>query len=121
MTSRDSFRTERPDVVLPELHRPGAHGCDMLRQARNDENTRLILMVAPTASQKGRDYFMRNFEYLYVIWLATDANEFRREVEALEFSSQLDDGTLRQLLQLRIPAARLMKLRTTPDDQGLSL
>jgi hypothetical protein len=59
-----------------------------------------------------RDFFKRDFEYLHLIGLTTDANEFRREVESFQFSGQLDDGAFRRLLRLRVSAARLMKLRT---------
>jgi hypothetical protein len=68
-----------------------------------------------------RDFFRRDFEYLYLIGLATDANEFRREVEALEFSGQLDDGAFRRLLRLRVSAERLMKLQATLNDHALSV
>ncbi len=58
-----------------------------------------------------RGSFKRDFEYLHLIGLATDANEFRRAVEALRSSSLLNDGGLRRLLRCRVSSERLMKLQ----------
>jgi len=58
-----------------------------------------------------RGSFKRDFEYLHLIGLATDANEFRRAVEALRSSSLLNDGGLRRLLRCRVSSERLIKLQ----------
>ena len=68
-----------------------------------------------------RDFFQRDFEYLRVIGLATDPNEFCGEVEALRFASLLNDGALRRLLRLRVSTERLMKLQAILSNQKPSL
>jgi CheY-like chemotaxis protein/DNA-binding XRE family transcriptional regulator len=45
-------RTERPQVVLLDLHLPKIHGLEILRRIKGDEFTRKIPVVVLTASQR---------------------------------------------------------------------
>jgi len=48
-------KTERPQVVLLDLHLPKVHGLDVLRRIKADEFTRKIPVVVLTVSQRDDD------------------------------------------------------------------